>query len=75
MMAKIVRLLVIVAMLGLSLSAARGQDTTTGISGNFTEDEAERLAAQLRAGALPLPLRVKSVETVEAISGEQVIGQ
>lgn len=38
------------------------------ISSNFTADEAKRLAAQLRAGALPLPLKVKSIETLETIT-------
>jgi preprotein translocase subunit SecD len=37
------------------------------ITSNYTQDEAETLAALLRVGALPLPLVVESVETVETI--------
>ncbi|MBZ0288327.1 MAG: hypothetical protein K8I30_11990, partial [Anaerolineae bacterium] len=37
------------------------------ISGNFTQAEAKSLAAQLRAGALPLPLTLTSMATVETI--------
>lgn len=34
------------------------------ISGNFTQEEAEDLAIQLTAGALPLPLQIDSVESL-----------
>lgn len=37
------------------------------ITSNYTHEEAETLAALLRAGALPLPLVVESVETVETV--------
>ncbi len=37
------------------------------ITSNYTQEEAEALATQLRAGALPLPLVVESVETVETV--------
>jgi preprotein translocase subunit SecD len=37
------------------------------ISSNFTESEARRLAAQLRAGALPLPLTLVRVDTIETV--------
>lgn len=42
-------------------------DTHGVIVGNFTEAEVTRLAAQLRAGALPLPLNIKSMETIETV--------
>lgn len=37
------------------------------ITGNYTQNEAEALAASLRAGALPLPLVVENMETVETV--------
>jgi preprotein translocase subunit SecD len=37
------------------------------ISGNFTQAQAEQLAAQLRAGALPLPLTLASFDSFETI--------
>lgn len=46
-------------------------DTQAVITGNFTEQEAKQLAAQLRAGALILPLTLSSMETVETILIEQ----
>ena len=47
------------------------------ITGNFTFEEARTLAIQLRYGALPVPLRVESIEaigpTLGAISVEQSV--
>lgn len=42
-------------------------DSQGSISGNFTQAEAEQLAAQLRAGALPLSLTVASFDSFETI--------
>jgi preprotein translocase subunit SecD len=42
-------------------------DSQGVITGNFTKREAEQLAAQLRAGALPLPLTVAEVASFETI--------
>lgn len=43
------------------------------IQGNFTEAEAKQLALQLRSGALPIPLRVESAETVGATLGQESV--
>jgi protein-export membrane protein SecD len=43
------------------------------ITGSFTEDEAKTLALQLRSGALPIPLRVESAETVGATLGREAV--
>lgn len=49
----------------LSAPVIRAALTDGGtISGAFTQDEAQSLAVQLRYGALPVPLRVESVESV-----------
>jgi protein-export membrane protein SecD len=48
-------------------------DTGGVIQGNFTEDEAKQLALQLRSGALPIPLRVESAETVGATLGQESV--
>lgn len=61
---------------GVVLSAPTIQDQLpTGgvISGNFTEEEAKTLALQLRSGALPIPLRVESAETVGATLGQESV--
>lgn len=42
-------------------------DSQGSITGNFTKPEAEQLAAQLRAGALPLSLTVASFDSFETI--------
>jgi protein-export membrane protein SecD len=52
---------------GVILSAPVIRDALTdggSISGAFTQEEAQSLAVQLRYGALPVPLRVDSVESV-----------
>jgi protein-export membrane protein SecD len=43
------------------------------ITGNFTLEEAQQLATQLRFGSLPIPLRVESTRQVGATLGEQSI--
>lgn len=48
-------------------------DTGGVIQGNFTEQEAKQLALQLRSGALPIPLRVESAETVGATLGQESV--
>ncbi len=61
---------------GVVISAPRidSQLTTGGIiTGDFTEDEAKQLALQLRSGALPIPLRVESVERVGATLGQESV--
>lgn len=61
---------------GIVLSAPRVQSQlTTGgvITGAFTEQEAQQLALQLRSGALPIPLRVESTETVGATLGQESV--
>ncbi|MEP7294287.1 MAG: SecD/SecF family protein translocase subunit, partial [Chloroflexota bacterium] len=43
------------------------------IEGNFSQQEAQQLALQLRSGALPIPLRVESAETVGATLGQESV--
>lgn len=43
------------------------------ITGNFTLEEAQRLATQLRYGSLPVPLRIESTRQIGATLGEQSI--
>ncbi len=43
------------------------------ISGNFTADEADSLAIQMRYGALPIPLQVVDVRTIGASLGQDSI--
>ncbi len=43
-------------------------DTGGVIAGNFTEDEAKQLAAEISAGALSLPLSMTSMQTIEAVT-------
>ncbi len=43
------------------------------ITGNFTPDEAARLALQLRFGSLPVPLRIESTRQVGATLGQQSV--
>jgi protein-export membrane protein SecD len=61
---------------GIVLSAPRINDrldTGGTITGSFTEDEAKTLALQLRSGALPIPMRVISSETVGATLGQESV--
>lgn len=48
-------------------------DTGGVITGNFTEAEAQLLALQLRSGALPIPLRLETAETVGATLGQESV--
>ena len=43
------------------------------ISGNFTLDEAQKLALQLKYGSLPVPLRIESTRQIGATLGKQSI--
>jgi SecD/SecF fusion protein len=45
------------------------------ISGNFTIAEAQELVNLLNAGALPVPLEVQQVQTVEATLGREAVNQ
>jgi protein-export membrane protein SecD len=47
-----------------------GQGTVTG---QFTQEEAEKLALQLRFGSLPVPLRIESTRLVGATLGTQSV--
>lgn len=61
---------------GVVLSAPTIQaqlDTGGVIQGSFTQEEAQQLALQLRSGALPIPLRVESAETVGATLGQESV--
>lgn len=49
---------------GLSSSAAAGTMDGGVITGNFSQDEAEILAAQLKYGALPVPLEIIAFDTI-----------
>jgi protein-export membrane protein SecD len=48
-------------------------DTGGIIQGDFDQQSANQLALQLRSGALPIPLRVESAETVGATLGQQSV--
>jgi preprotein translocase subunit SecD len=56
------------------ISAPRISEAITGgtgrITGNFTYEEANRLAVQLRYGSLPIPLKVAESKTVGPTLGE-----
>jgi protein-export membrane protein SecD len=43
------------------------------ITGNFTLDEAQRLALQLRYGSLPVPLRIESTRLIGATLGQESV--
>lgn len=43
------------------------------ISGNFSQEEAQTLAVQLRSGALPIPIKVVQSRTIGATLGEESI--
>ena len=61
---------------GVVLSAPTIQaqlDTGGVITGQFTQEEAQTLALQLRSGALPIPLSVESTETVGASLGQESV--
>lgn len=59
------------------ISSPRIESAITGgqgsITGQFTPEEAARLALQLRFGSLPVPLRIESTRQVGATLGQQSI--
>ena len=58
----------------LSAPTIQAQLTDGGvISGQFTEEEAQTLALQLRSGALPIPLRIESAQEVGATLGQESV--
>lgn len=58
----------------LSAPTIQSALTTGGvITGNFTREEAQQLALQLRSGALPVSLSIDSVEQVGASLGQQSV--
>lgn len=61
------------------ISAPTVQSKITGgsaqIEGNFTVDEAKKLAIQLNAGALPIPVNLVEERTVEATLGASSVRQ
>lgn len=58
----------------LSAPVIQAELTTGGvITGNFSQEEAQTLALQLRSGALPIPLSVESTEQVGASLGQESI--
>jgi protein-export membrane protein SecD len=63
---------------GVVISAPyiRAQLTDGGsIEGEFTQEDAQQLALQLRSGALPIPLRVESSAFVGATLGQSSVDQ
>ncbi|MDX1991493.1 MAG: protein translocase subunit SecD [bacterium] len=48
-------------------------DTGGVIEGGFTQESAQQLALQLRSGALPIPLRVETAESVGATLGQESV--
>lgn len=61
---------------GIVLSAPRISSRIDGsgvIEGDFTQEEAQQLALQLRSGALRIPLSVESTERVGATLGQQSV--
>jgi protein-export membrane protein SecD len=58
----------------LSAPTIQAQISNSGvITGDFTEEEAEQLALQLRSGALPIPLKVETSERVGATLGQESV--
>ena len=58
----------------LSAPVIQAELTTGGvITGDFTEEEAQTLALQLRSGALPIPLSVESTAQVGATLGQESV--
>ena len=58
------------------VSAPTINNTITGqgvITGQFTQEEAQTLAVQLRSGALPIPIKVVESRTIGATLGEESI--
>ncbi len=63
---------------GEMLSAPVVNEAITGgtaiISGSFTPDEAKQLAKNLSFGALPVPIKLDSTQTIGASLGAEVLG-
>ncbi|MFC1711499.1 protein translocase subunit SecD [Patescibacteria group bacterium] len=63
----------------IPLTAPRVNEAITSgdavISGSFTVDEAKKLAIQLNAGALPVPLKVVEQRTIGATLGEESVSK
>lgn len=58
----------------ISAPTVQAQLSTGGvITGQFTQEEAQQLALQLRSGALPIPLRVDSAVEVGATLGQKFL--
>jgi len=58
----------------LSAPTIQAQLSTGGvITGQFSEEEANTLALQLRSGALPIPLRIESTQEVGATLGQESV--
>lgn len=60
---------------GLSQSAAAGTMDGGIITGNFTRSEAKILEAQLKYGALPVPLEIIAFDTIGPSLGERSVEQ
>lgn len=62
---------------GVPISAPVVRDVISGgkavISGNFTLDEAKKLVERLNAGALPVPIKLISQQSIGASLGEQAL--
>lgn len=60
----------------LSAPTINGAISNNGeISGQFTQDEAESLAIQMRYGALPVPLVVSDIRTIGASLGQDSVNR
>ncbi len=58
----------------LSAPVIQAQLSSGGvITGQFSEEEANTLALQLRSGALPIPLRIESTQEVGATLGQESV--
>lgn len=60
----------------LSAPVIQSELSTGGIiTGDFTQDEAQQLALQLRSGALPIPLSVEGATEVGATLGQESVAR
>jgi protein-export membrane protein SecD len=60
----------------LSAPVIQSELSTGGIiTGDFTQEEAQQLALQLRSGALPIPLNVEGATQVGATLGQESVNQ
>jgi preprotein translocase subunit SecD len=58
-------------LLSLPVIQERIDNGSAVVSGNFTADEAKKLATNLNLGALPVPITLASTETIGATLGDQ----